>query len=201
MARTASVFFWLGCLFVAIASFRTLFLPMQSAMPNMAHYLPIAPFALYAHILAAPIALGLAPFQLSRSLRRRHHNLHRAIGYTYGAAVLVGGTGALALMPAYLGNGWSAAGFALLGIGWIGTTVIGIGHAMAGNYEAHRRWMMRSVALSFSAVTLRLIMAPLMASGWSVVETYNLTAWVSWLPNLLLVELWIRRTRGRHRAV
>lgn len=201
MARTTSVIFWLGCLFVALASFRALFLPMQVAMPNMAHYLPVAPFALYAHILAGPIALALAPFQLSRSLRRRNRDVHRALGYAYGSAVLVGGTGALALMPAYLGNAWSAAGFALLGIGWIGTTVIGIGHAMAGNYEAHRRWMLRSVALSFSAVTLRLIMAPLMASGWSVVETYNLTAWAAWVPNLLLVELLIRRTRDRQGVI
>jgi hypothetical protein len=40
-------------------------------------------------------------------------------------------------------------------------------------------------------------MAPLMAQGWSVVETYDVTAWASWVPNLILVELWLRRGTRR----
>ena len=36
-------------------------------------------------------------------------------------------------------------------------------------------------------------MIPLIAAGWTVVETYNITAWAAWLPNLALASLWTRR--------
>lgn len=55
--------------------------------------------------------------------------------------------------------------------------------------------MIRSVALTFGAVMLRVYMTPLMASGWSVPETYQITAWASWVPNLIVVEWWFRRGR------
>ena len=52
--------------------------------------------------------------------------------------------------------------------------------------------MTRSVALTFAAVTLRLIMAPLTVLGWSVTETYQVTAWASWIISLAAAELLLR---------
>lgn len=49
--------------------------------------------------------------------------------------------------------------------------------ARAGDYDAHRRWMLRSRTLTFGAVTLRIIMGPLMAMGWTGAQTYDVTAW------------------------
>jgi len=81
----------------------------------------------------------------------------------------------------------------ILAVLWVGTTVLGIWAAIQRDFAAHRRWMLRSVALTFAAVTLRVIMAPLMLSGWSVTDTYLITAWAAWIPNLLLVEWYLRR--------
>jgi hypothetical protein len=67
---------------------------------------------------------------------------------------------------------------------------VGIWAAMQGDYARHRWWMQRSLALTFSAVTLRVIMAPLMASGWTVAQTYDVTAWGSWLLNLGVLYWW-----------
>ena len=84
-------------------------------------------------------------------------------------------------------------GFLLLAILWIVFTALGVAQAWQGNFAAHRAWMLRSVALTFAAVMLRIYMAPMVASGWTVVETYDVTAWASWVPNLLAVEWALRR--------
>jgi hypothetical protein len=54
--------------------------------------------------------------------------------------------------------------------------------------------MIRSFALTFAAVTLRLGLFPMMAAGMIYVEAIVWLAWLSWLPNLVVAELWLRRT-------
>ncbi len=184
--------FWLLCLSVAAVSLRFLMAPLAVVMDHMAHYLPTAPVALYAHLIGAPLALALAPFQLWQGLRRKRPRLHRALGYAYVSAVVLAGVGALAMLPQFQGTVFAAAGFAVLGVLWIGITLRGVMLARGGQMAAHRRMMLRSVALSFAAVTLRLIMAPLMADGWTGLETYQITAWGAWVPNLIAVEIYLR---------
>ncbi len=185
--------FWMGCLMVAMVSYRFFLAPLAVVMDHMAHYLTLAPWALYGHIVLAPLALALAPFQLWQGLRASQPRLHRAVGYTYALSVLIAGLASLSLLPHFKGEWHSALGFGLLAVFWIGATARGVWLARAGNYTRHRQWMTRSVALTFAAVTLRLIMAPLMAMGWSVTETYQITAWASWLLTLAFAELWLRR--------
>ena len=163
----------------------------------MVHYLPAVPLPLFAHILGAPLALALAPFQLWQGLRKSRPRLHRRAGYTYVTAVVIAGAGSLLMLPHFLGSASAAAGFLIMAVLWIGLTLRGVFLARAGDYAAHRRFMLRSVAVTFGAVTLRLIMPPLIAQGWSVVETYQITAWASWLPNLIAVEIYLRAKSKR----
>lgn len=193
MMRIFPWFFWSTALAVAVMSWRVLVLPIAEAMPAMLPYLPDASPAVWAHILGGPLALLLAPFQLWQGLRRRRPALHRWTGRLYGLAILIGGVGSLVMLPHFEGSRFAQSGFAVLAVVWIGFTAVGIARARAGDLVAHRRWMLRSVALTFAAVTLRIIMAPLMAAGWSITETYEITAWGSWLLNLALLELWFRR--------
>ena len=193
--------FWILCLGVALASLRFLIAPFELVMDHMAHYLPAAPVALFAHLFGAPLALVLAPVQLWAGLRRRRPALHRASGYVYVLSVLIAGVGSLALLPDFLGTGFAAAGFFVLAVLWTGFTLRGVQLARAGEHAAHRRMMLRSVALTFAAVTLRIIMAPLMAQGWAVVDTYQITAWGSWIPNLIAVEIYLRRQSKRAPAM
>lgn len=188
----ATVAFWTLSLLIAVISLRFLFAPMQVVMAHMVHYLPEVPLALYAHIIGGPLALLLAPFQLWRGLRAARPRLHRAMGYAYVTAVVLAGAGSLLMLPHFLGSGFAAAGFAMLAVLWIGFTLRGVALARAGARVAHRRYMLRSVALTLAAVSLRLIMAPLMEQGWTVVETYQITGWGAWLPNLALMEIYIR---------
>ena len=66
--------------------------------------------------------------------------------------------------------------------------------AMAGRITEHRRWMIRSYSLTFAAVTLRVAL-PLffILGGMDYDEASNYVAWISWVPNLLIAELYLRR--------
>lgn len=180
-------------LLLALASLRVLVLPFELVMPDMAHFQWEAPLRLWGHVLGAPLALALAPLQLWTGFRVRHPGLHRWSGRLYGLAVLVGGLAGLTLAPTSVASDFARAGFMVLAVAWIGTTAWGIGLAMRGDLARHRWWMQRSLALTFSAITLRIIMAPLMASGWTVAETYDVTAWGAWVLNLIVLEWWQRR--------
>lgn len=164
----------------------------SAVAPHLAHYTEGLNFPLYAHVLFGPLALILAPFQFWQKLRARRPLTHRIIGYTYAISILVAGLGALAMLTGFQGTLWAGIGFLILDIGWVGTTAYAINLARKRDIVQHRRWMMRSAALTFAAVTLRLQMIPLVVAGWSVTETYNITAWLCWLVPLGFVEWRLR---------
>jgi len=181
------------CIAIALVSTRVFFLPVDVVMPNMLGYVTSMPIGLWGHLIFAPLAMVLVPVQLSTRLRARWPRIHRVSGYVSGVAILVAGLSSLGLAVTFEGSDWARTGFALLGLMWIGFTAIGISYAIRGDYARHRAWMLRSIAMTGAAVTLRLIMPVLMANGWSVLETYDVTAWASWGINLAIVECWLRR--------
>jgi hypothetical protein len=58
---------------------------------------------------------------------------------------------------------------------------------------AHRQWMWRSYALTFAAITLRVY---IYLTSWKInlgqPEAYATLAWLSWVPNLIAVEIYLR---------
>lgn len=154
-----------------------------------------------AHFFFAGAALLLAPFQVMTWLRRRWPRLHRIGGWLYAAGVLVGGIGGLSMAPHAQGGWASGAAFAVLAPLWIAVTARGIGYAVAGDVARHRQWMWRSVALTSSAVTLRLMLGfglGLLHAPFPAV--YITAAWASWIFNLTLCEWWLRRAAGARRS-
>jgi uncharacterized membrane protein len=190
--------FWFFCL--AIASFAFLvaslsaIMGMAGAAPHLVHYVAHHNLPLYAHMICGPLALILLPFQFWRGLRNRHRQVHRALGYTYVLAVMIASVGAVMLLPRFQGSVWAAAGFGILALAWIGTTVRAVLLARAGQTARHEVWMKRSAALTFAAVVLRLITLPLMGMGMTLTQSYDVTAWASWLIPLLWVEIRTRRS-------
>jgi hypothetical protein len=57
---------------------------------------------------------------------------------------------------------------------------------------AHRVWVLRSYALIFAAVTLRLELPLLAVAFGDFLPAYRTVAWLCWVPNLLWTE-WYRR--------
>ncbi|MCQ4166023.1 DUF2306 domain-containing protein [Tahibacter harae] len=146
-----------------------------------------------AHFFAAGLALLLAPLQIWGGLRRRWPRLHRTGGWLYAAAVLIGAVSGLSLARNAHGGWASGSGFSLLALAWLWMTALGIACAIAGDYERHRRWMLRSVALTAAAITLRLMLA--LGQGvlqLPFVTVYIAAAWGCWTINLAVCELWLR---------
>lgn len=200
MRTTLNGLFWFFSLAIGLFSLLVMMLVTSTgfaqAAPHLAHYAASHGIPLYAHIVFAPLALLLAPFQFWSGLRNRHRGVHRAIGYTYAGSIGVASLGALLLLPRFEGSLWAARGFGLLAVLWVATTARAVLFARAGNVAAHRAWMLRSAALTFAAVVLRLMTLPLMATGLTLTQSYDVTAWASWLLPLLVVEWRMRRQGG-----
>jgi uncharacterized membrane protein YozB (DUF420 family) len=146
-----------------------------------------------AHTVAGAVALLVVPWQLVPALRRRSRRLHRWLGRIYVAAVGVSGICALPVALGSFAGPIAASGFGTLAVCWLGTTAVGWRLILRGNVEGHRRWMLRSAALTCAALTLRLYLPLPAALGFTYVEGYRFIAWACWVPNLLLVEYILRQ--------
>jgi uncharacterized membrane protein len=152
------------------------------------------------HMALGGAALLLGPFQFLPVLRRQPGvRLHRALGGIYVLACLGSAATALPLTLALTAFGPAAqVGFALLAVLWFAITALALRHILAGRVVAHRAFMVRSFALAFAAVTLRLGLRVLPALDLlSYADTYRVCAWLCWVPNLLVAEWWLRRGRAR----
>jgi hypothetical protein len=89
-----------------------------------------------------------------------------------------------------------------MAISWLACTWVGFRLIMRGRIADHRRWMIRSISLVLGGVTLRLILGTYSAvensiHSWLPFSTiYAATAWLCWVPNLL-IALRITRTSAQ----
>ena len=201
----ARISFWIMgalSLLVALATLRFLPLSPEVAFASMKPHLAARPLAFWLHALASPVALAAGVFQFAPRLRARHPRLHRLNGRLYGLAVLAGGLSALALaIGAWPERPVAAAGFGLLALMWLGTTGQAVRLARRRDFARHRRWMIRSFALAFAAVTLRLLLPVFMlGAGMDYAGASLWVAWLCWVPNLIFAEWWLARDRSRPAA-
>ncbi len=87
-------------------------------------------------------------------------------------------------------------GFGLLAVLWLFTTANAYRHIRLGDRVAHRRWMIRSYALTFAAVTLRIYLPLSQVAGLPFDPAYQTISWFCWVPNLIVAEWIILRQRG-----
>ncbi|WP_430420006.1 DUF2306 domain-containing protein [Phenylobacterium sp.] len=186
----------LAFLSVGVAGYAWYFAPqVQNLSPAIFANLFARPW-LTLHAGGAGTALMVGAFQFLPAVRRRRA-LHRWLGRIYATCCIGGGAAGFILAFGTTAGPVAAVGFGLLAPAWIYTTAQGWLAARAGRFDAHRRWMIRSFSLTFAAVTLRLYLPIGIMSGLTFEQIYVATAWISWIPNLLLAELYIRRGLSR----
>lgn len=152
----------------------------------------------WGHFVGGGTALLVGAFQFVTRLRNRWPGLHRWMGRGYAVAVGVAGCSALALAPHAMTGGFAAAGFGSLGICWLATTALAVVAIRRRRIAVHRNWMIRSYALTLAAVTLRIYLMSSQLAGISFAVAYPAIAWLCWVLNLLLAEVFIRsRTADR----
>ena len=154
---------------------------------------------IFIHAGAASTALLLGPFQFIARLRAARPKVHRWMGRTYVVACLVGGVSGLFLAAGCTSGPIAQAGFGLLAVCWLSANVQAWRLALAGRYAEHRRWMVRSFAMTFAAVTLRIYLpiAPMM--GYDFLLAYVAISWLAWVPNLIVAELYLNSAKLRRR--
>ncbi len=190
LMKTRTALFWFLCLSVALVSWRFIPLGVAASMDFMLYHMQDRPIALFAHIGLAPVALFVMPFQFSTRLRAKRPGLHRWMGRIYGISIVLAAVAGLSLAMTTEAGSIAAVGFGLLAIVWLATTVWAVWLAMTKRIALHKRWMIRSGALTFAAVTLRLYL-PILAMTFGFETGYSIVAWLCWVPNLLIAELWL----------
>lgn len=154
--------------------------------------------AFYTHVFTSLFALAAGFTQFSKYLLRHHKKLHRSMGKMYIVAVLFINVPAGFIMALYA-NGLlsSKLAFLILDCLWFYFTYKGWRSAINKDFKTHRRWMIRSYALTFSAITLRtwrMVLAPVVPDP---LVLYMIDAWMGFVPNLLFVEWFLKREKNK----
>jgi len=148
--------------------------------------------ALVLHAGVSATALILGALQFFPQIRGRWPAWHRRAGTVYVICCLIGGCAALLLALGTTAGPIGTAGFGLLAICWLGSTAQAWRYARARDFVRHRRWMTRSYALTFAAVTLRIYLPIAIVTHMDVGAAYQAISFLCWVPNLIVAELWLR---------
>ncbi|MFB6455396.1 DUF2306 domain-containing protein [Chitinophaga sp. Hz27] len=153
--------------------------------------------AFYTHVFSSILTLAAGFTQFMPSILQENKKLHRLIGRIYAWDILLINFPAGFIMAIYA-NGMlpSKIAFVVLDYLWAWFTLKAILAAKKGNIQLHKEFMIRSYALTLSAITLR---------TWKVVLgntlvpdpelLYKIDAWLGFVPNILLAEWYIRNNR------
>jgi len=166
------------------------------------HYM----IAFYTHISSSVLVLAAGLTQFSKTLMFRFPLWHRNIGKIYVFIVLFLSAPS-GLIMAFYGSGGASAQWAFLlqALGWWYFTYMAYVTVLKKDLLKHGEYMLRSYAMAFSAITLRV--------GTYLVSWYRLTyelrcndaansllcypnfyiaeAWLSWMLNIILAEILI----------
>jgi hypothetical protein len=154
--------------------------------------------AFFIHVYASIWVLFAGFTQFSKRLLKTRPTLHRTMGYIYVVDVLLI-TGPAGLLMGFYANGGipSRIAFVTLAVLWIFFTAMALLKARQKDFKSHRRYMIRSYALTLSAITLR-------AWKYGITNTmelppmdvYRAVAWLGFVPNLIIAEWLIWRTKN-----
>lgn len=146
------------------------------------------------HAGSAATALLVGGVQFSRAVRARRPGLHRLVGRIYTVSCLVGAAAGFVLAFGTSAGPVAGLGFGGLAVVWTATTALGWRYARTRRFDLHCRWMIRSWALTLSAVTLRLYIPLFALADVPEEPAYRIIAFLAWIPNLLLAEFLLRRS-------
>ncbi|GLX69848.1 DUF2306 domain-containing protein [Paenibacillus glycanilyticus] len=163
--------------------------------------------ALVGHILLAMLAMLAGFLQFHRGIRQKNPALHARLGKTYVYAVFLSGGLAL-IVASYEPDFGRTLSFLFLDALWLITTAMGFRSAMKRDWKAHKQWMIRSFAMTLTAVSARalvpfLFLLYLLLHRFAlpegrmemIEEVLNNNIWAAIVVNFILVEWFILRPR------
>ena len=165
------------------------------------------------HVVGAGVALMIGPLQFVRTLRDRWPRLHRWIGWIYVVACL--GSIPASLRLSFDSCPLCVSPFVVWAITTMLVTGLAVVLAILGRHRAHRDFMIRSYALMYAFVFVRLdshlVGTPLEIPLAAGISRSSMVLWLAWVIPLIVCELilvWLptvqkalRSRRRRHPAV
>ena len=169
---------------------------------------------LVAHVVFGSTAMITACLQVWPWLRREHPLMHRRLGLIYVfAGVLPAGAMGLTIGGVSPFGPVIRASNVLLAIVWLTVTMTGFRAGRRRAWTEHRRWMTRSIVLTFSVITNRLwavvwaiALIPQLDTTFGGKETLmvqtiaGLSGWLGWVIPLLVCEWRLERSAVKSRA-
>ena len=147
------------------------------------------------HIITGGIALTIGWMQFIKKWRNAHKDLHKLIGKIYLISILISSLSSIYIALFATGGIISTLGFICLAIVWLIAGGMAYLAILKRKIAKHKNWMIRSYALTWAAVTLRLQLPIFgLIFGFQNFENYyQAVAWTCWIPNLLVVNYFISR--------
>jgi uncharacterized membrane protein len=196
---------------VAVVAVPVLLLPYLTLDPARSR-IPVTTELHYAvlvvHVLTAGAALLLGVLQLVPRVRARRA-LHRRLGRAFlvvGAVAF--GLTAIPLALTTPNGDVTRYGILVPAVGWLVCAALGWTAIRGGRLAAHREWMIRTYALTFFAITTRMLVPLLLAAQMPfqadrsadavrrlVEATIPYGQWLGWIVDLAIAEYVIRRLR------
>ncbi len=149
------------------------------------------------HIIPGGLALLVGWPQFSSKIRTRHISLHRVLGKIYILSVAVSGFSGLYISFEATGGIFAKLGFACLALAWLFTSFMAWKAIVKRDINDHQHWMIRSFALCFAAVTLRIWLPIFTIAGIPFLTAYVIIAWLCWVPNSLFAEFLVWKLKRR----
>ncbi len=147
----------------------------------------------YTHIFLGGVALLTGWSQFSTRFRNKNLSFHRLLGKIYVIVCLLSGMAGLYLSFFATGGLIASWGFGGLAVSWLFTTSKAFLSIRNGDIDNHQVWMIRSYALTFAAVTLRIWLPLAQILQIDFIAAYRVIAWLCWVPNLLVAQWFINR--------
>jgi len=204
---------WIAPLMTVVLAFIAFSLPPYLTLdPSKSRIQPPEGFALYypllvAHVLFAATAMMTCCVQVWPWFRQRYPAAHRIIGrvYVFGGVIPAGIIGLIIGAVSPYGPTLRVSNV-LLAILWLTCTITGFWMMRQHRFVEHRRWMIRSFALTMSVITNRVwavialvVLIPQLPTTFEGNETMmiqtvaGLSGWLGWVLPLLLAEWWLER--------
>ena len=153
----------------------------------------------YTHIAAGSFCILSALFQFSTAILKKRTIIHCWSGRIYVIVVLLIGAPTGMFMAFFAkGSMWEQFLFMFMAIVWFYTTAKGLQTILQKNVLAHKHWMMRSYAMALTAVTFRIYHLAFYYLGWSHLENYEISLWISVVGNILFAEFFIYRNHKKY---
>lgn len=153
--------------------------------------------AFYTHVFSSIFILSAGFTQFSSYILKYQKKLHKIAGKIYAYNILLINFPAGMIMAVYA-NGLlpSKIAFIVLDCLWFLFTLKAVIAIKKKDVTTHKKFMIRSYALTFSAITLRVWKIILLNSFHiEPLTLYMIDAWMGFVPNLLLAEWIIRKKK------